>query len=53
MLLDLENPDRVLYRTRNYLHTPQETYETNGFVPNVTFPCAELHDADTGRIAVY
>ena len=23
------------------------------FVPNVTFPCATIHDAATGRIAVY
>ncbi|MCJ7827431.1 MAG: hypothetical protein MUP36_04245, partial [Demequinaceae bacterium] len=28
-------------------------YETNGFVPNVTFPCAALHDPESGRIAVY
>lgn len=53
VLLDPENPDRVLSRTRNYLHTPQESYETNGFVPNVTFPCAALYDPGTGRIAVY
>ncbi|RQV94071.1 glycosylase, partial [bacterium] len=33
--------------------TPEEPYETAGFVPNVVFPCATLHDADTGRIAVY
>jgi beta-1,4-mannooligosaccharide/beta-1,4-mannosyl-N-acetylglucosamine phosphorylase len=24
-----------------------------GDVPNVTFPCATLHDPATGRIAVY
>ena len=23
------------------------------FVPNVCFPCATIHDADTGRIAIY
>jgi beta-1,4-mannooligosaccharide/beta-1,4-mannosyl-N-acetylglucosamine phosphorylase len=53
VLLDLEQPEKVLYRTRNYLHTPEKDYETNGFVPNVTFPCAALHDPATGRIAVY
>ncbi len=52
-LLDLDEPDRVLYRTRDYLLTPERDYETTGFVPNVVFPCATLHDADTGRIAVY
>jgi len=33
--------------------TPEEPYETTGFVPNVCFPCATLQDADTGRIAVF
>lgn len=33
--------------------TPQEWYEERGFVSNVTFPCATIHDAATGRIAVY
>lgn len=52
-LLDLEMPDIVRYRTTTYLHTPEEAYETTGFVPNVTFPCAALHDPETGRIALY
>ena len=53
VLLDLENPDIVLYRTNSYIHTPMEDYEMNGFVPNVTFPCAALHDPETDRIAIY
>jgi beta-1,4-mannooligosaccharide/beta-1,4-mannosyl-N-acetylglucosamine phosphorylase len=52
-LLDLERPSRVLYRTRDYLLTPERDYETRGFVPNVAFPCATLCDAPTGRIAIY
>ncbi|WP_234124717.1 glycoside hydrolase family 130 protein [Clostridium hydrogenum] len=52
-ILDRENPSKVLYRTRDYLLTPEKPYETTGFVPNVVFPCAALADADTGRIAVY
>ncbi|MCE6995229.1 glycoside hydrolase family 130 protein [Saccharothrix sp. S26] len=52
-LLDLENPAKVLYRTRDYLLTPQEPYETTGFVPNVVFPCASLQDPETGRLAIY
>ena len=35
MILDRENPSKVLYRSRNFLLTPEEDYETNGFVPNV------------------
>lgn len=52
-LLDLENPQKVIYRTRDYLLTPQEPYEVTGFVPNVAFPCAALTDSATGRIAIY
>ena len=37
----------------DYLLTPEKEYETTGFVPNVAFPCANIYDADTGRIAVY
>lgn len=52
-ILDREEPSRVKYRCENYLLTPEEWYEERGFVPNVTFPCATLCDADTGRIAIY
>lgn len=53
VILDIDNPSKVLYRTRDYLLTPEKNYETSGFVPNVVFPCANLYDADTGRIAIY
>src|ERR1017187_9386833 len=52
-LLDRDDPSRVLYRTRDYLLSPELPYETTGFVPNVVFPCAALADATTGRIAIY
>jgi beta-1,4-mannooligosaccharide/beta-1,4-mannosyl-N-acetylglucosamine phosphorylase len=52
-LLDLEKPQNVLYRTKDYIMTPYELYEQVGDVPNVVFPCAALTDAETGRIAVY
>lgn len=52
-ILDKENPSKVLYRTRDYLLTPEKEYETTGFVPNVAFPCATLQDPETGRIAIY
>jgi beta-1,4-mannooligosaccharide/beta-1,4-mannosyl-N-acetylglucosamine phosphorylase len=53
VLLDLEQPEKVLHRTRNYLITPEKDYETTGMVPNVAFPCAALHDPKTGRLALY
>ena len=52
-LLDLEQPWKVLYRSQPYMISPQKLYECVGDVPNVTFPCAALTDADTGRIAIY
>ncbi|MFW9843776.1 MAG: glycosylase, partial [Candidatus Thorarchaeota archaeon] len=52
-LLDIDQPAKVLYRTKDYILTPEKTYETTGFVPNVIFPGATLHDAETGKIALY
>jgi beta-1,4-mannooligosaccharide/beta-1,4-mannosyl-N-acetylglucosamine phosphorylase len=53
VILDIDKPWKVLYRCRNYLIAPEKPYETTGFVPNVAFPCANLYDAETGRIAIY
>ena len=52
-ITDLNEPWRVKYRCAEYLIDPREQYECVGDVPNVTFPCAALCDADTGRVAIY
>jgi beta-1,4-mannooligosaccharide/beta-1,4-mannosyl-N-acetylglucosamine phosphorylase len=52
-LLDIDDPSKVLYRTRDYILTPEKPYETTGFVSNVAFPCANMYDAPSGRIAIY
>jgi beta-1,4-mannooligosaccharide/beta-1,4-mannosyl-N-acetylglucosamine phosphorylase len=52
-ILDINEPWKVKYRAGDYLLTPEKEYETAGFVPNVTFPCANIYDAPTGRIAIY
>lgn len=52
-ILDLDEPWKVIYRTRPYLLSPQTIYECVGDVPNVFFPGAALTDPETGRIAVY
>lgn len=52
-LLDLDEPWKVRKRSRDYILAPYEYYECVGDVPNVTFPCAALCDAPTGRIAIY
>lgn len=53
VILDKDEPSKVLYRSENHILTPEEWYEEKGFVDNVVFPCATLHDAKTGRIAIY
>ena len=52
-ILDIDNPSVVKYRCEDFLLTPQEWYEERGFVPNVCFPCATIHDSGSGKIAIY
>jgi beta-1,4-mannooligosaccharide/beta-1,4-mannosyl-N-acetylglucosamine phosphorylase len=52
-LLDLEQPWRVIARSRDYLLSPQADYERVGDVPNVVFPCAALVDHELDRLSVY
>ncbi len=52
-LLDIDQPWKVIARTKPYLLNPRMPYECVGDVPNVVFPCAALTDAATGRIAIY
>ncbi len=52
-LLDIDDPSKVIYDCENYILTPREPYERIGFVDNVVFPCATLHCAKKGRIAIF
>ena len=52
-ILDRDEPSKVLYRCKTFLLTPEEWYEERGFVPNVCFPCATIHDSESGKIALY
>jgi beta-1,4-mannooligosaccharide/beta-1,4-mannosyl-N-acetylglucosamine phosphorylase len=52
-LLDLEQPWKVLYRTKRYILAPTELYECVGDTPNVAFPVAAVHDPDTDELRVY
>jgi beta-1,2-mannobiose phosphorylase / 1,2-beta-oligomannan phosphorylase len=43
LLLDLDNPQKVIARTKDFIMEPQEYYEKFGLVlPNVVFPTANL-----------
>lgn len=52
-LLDREKPWKVLARSGQYLITPETLYELVGDVPSVAFPCANVYDPKSGRIAIY
>ena len=49
----MDEPWKPIARSGQYLISPREIYELTGDVPNVTFPCASLHDPETGRVAIY
>ncbi len=46
VLLDLEDPSRVLGRTRENILEPREVYEMVGQVPNVVFPSGAIVRGD-------
>jgi len=50
VLLDLENPAKIVARTEKPLLVPQAVYETYGRVPNVVFPSGALVKGKTLRI---
>lgn len=52
MLLDLNDPSKVLYKAKEYLLTPEETYERVGFTTNTIFPTTALCDSE-GHITIY
>ena len=52
-LLDLEDPCRVLRRSDDWIFAPEETYERQGDVNNVVFPCGWILDKTSGAIRIY
>ena len=53
VLLDLEDPSKVIGKTRSYLLAPLEWYEQTGRVPNVVFPCGAIADLEEDRLRMY
>ena len=51
LMLDLDDPSKLLAQTHEPIITPTEPYETHGFVNNVIFPTAVLERDD--RYLVY
>ncbi len=53
IIVDRDDPTKILYQCDDALLMPQELYETCGFTPNTVFPTSVLTDAKTGRMAIY
>jgi beta-1,4-mannooligosaccharide/beta-1,4-mannosyl-N-acetylglucosamine phosphorylase len=54
VLLDLDDPSKVLKRTSQNILEPRETWELTGQVPNVVFPSGMIaEDGPDGRVLVY
>ena len=47
LLLDLDDPGRILHRTTEYIFEPEEPYETDGFYKGCVFPCGKVVIGDT------
>ncbi len=42
LLLDLEEPAKVLYRTTDWIMQPEEDYEIDGYYRGCVFPCGKV-----------
>jgi len=47
LLLDLNNPKKLIGRTKGPILVPEEAYELSGLVPNVIFPSGLVIEKDT------
>jgi len=52
-LLALDQPERCLVRGDSWIFGPEEAYERQGDVENVTFPCGVTVGADGDEIRIY
>jgi predicted GH43/DUF377 family glycosyl hydrolase len=53
VLLDLDDPTKVLRRTPSWLLGPDASYERTGDVPNVVFPTGLVHDLASDELRLY
>ncbi len=53
LLLDLDDPCKIVGSSKGWLLTPDTLYECTGNVPNVVFPCGAIADFEKDRLRVY
>jgi len=52
-LLDLNNPNELIWRDDKWIFGPKEEYEQIGNVSNVTFPCGAILDKKSRELRIY
>ncbi len=52
-LMDLENPERLIRRSDEWIFGPETEYERVGDVGDVVFPCGTTLNAKTGELRLY
>lgn len=53
ILLDLNDPKKIIGVLENCILTPTEPYETQGRVKNVVFPCGAIADEENDKLRIY
>jgi predicted GH43/DUF377 family glycosyl hydrolase len=53
VLLDLENPEKIIGRMESYILTAEKDYEQRGRCPNCVFTTGAIADLNTRRLRVY
>lgn len=53
MILDRDDPTKILNLCKDFVLSPSEPYETTGFVDHVVFPTSIIADQSTGKLAIY
>lgn len=52
-LLDQEDPTKVLRRSDEWIFGPKESYEKEGDVRDIVFPCGWVTDKNSGKVKMY
>ena len=52
-LLDPADPAKVLHRRPGWVMGPSASFELQGDVPGVVFPCGRVHDRAPDRVRLY
>ena len=51
ILLDINDPSKIISRSKNPIIEPEKSYEKNGFIKNVVFTCGALYE--NGIVKIY